>query len=188
MPWELTKYAGRLRPERKILATYQQLHSKINCCIFWPAFGCWALQTLVKICIFNGKKLKNKKIAAKFNKKKTGYLSLHQNAGWVFYSQFFCMFDHSRINNIKTKLNFFATKTQRIFAHNQIKKYFWLTFQWWNLLLCRAWCKPHAHHLWIQPHQDLFQQLLLQHLYRRQSHLHLNETRIGNTSFKEWPS
>ena len=39
-----------------------------------------------------------------------------------------CMFDHSRIINIKTKLNFFATKTQRIFAHNQLNKVFYLLF------------------------------------------------------------
>ena len=51
-----------------------------------------ALQTLFEICIYNvlkGKKLKkrkNKKFAANFNKK-MGFLILHQNASWVFYSK-----------------------------------------------------------------------------------------------------
>ena len=38
------------------------------CCIFWPAFGCCAPKTLVKICIFNvfgGKKLKKKEKQAR---------------------------------------------------------------------------------------------------------------------------
>ena len=27
---------------------------KYDCCIFWPGFGCFALQTLVEICFYNG--------------------------------------------------------------------------------------------------------------------------------------
>ena len=59
------------------------------CCIFRPPFGCCALQTQVKIVIFsvfNGKKLKSKKFAENFAKNMF-FLSLHQNAGRLFYSQ-----------------------------------------------------------------------------------------------------
>ena len=35
------------------------------CCILWPAFGCWALQRLVKICVFNFFLLKSWKNAKK---------------------------------------------------------------------------------------------------------------------------
>ena len=57
----------------------------VGCCIFQPALvEIWILN------VFNGKQLKkgekSKKFAAKFNKK-IGFLSLHQNAGRVFYSQ-----------------------------------------------------------------------------------------------------
>ena len=44
------------------------------CCIFWPEFGCYALQTLVKICciVFHTKKLNNgrksQKIRARLSK------------------------------------------------------------------------------------------------------------------------
>ena len=47
-----------------------------DCCIFWPVFGCCALQMLVEICFFNKccclkaeKRKKSKKFAAKFSKK-----------------------------------------------------------------------------------------------------------------------
>ena len=62
------------------------------CCIFWPVFGCCTPQTLVEIFIFSifcAKKLKmqkRKKFAAKFSKI-TWFLSLHQNAGQMFYSR-----------------------------------------------------------------------------------------------------
>ena len=42
------------------------------CCIFWPAFGCCALQTLDEIVIFsvfNGKKLKKQEIWSKILRK-----------------------------------------------------------------------------------------------------------------------
>ena len=63
-----------------------------TCCIFWPAFWCCTPQTLVKIFIFSifcVKKLKKfKKITNLVqNLVKNQFLSLHQNAGWVFYSQ-----------------------------------------------------------------------------------------------------
>ena len=55
-----------------------------RCCIFRPAFGCCAPQTLVEIVIFSvfsAKKLKkSKKFASNFCKK-ICFLSLHQNAG-----------------------------------------------------------------------------------------------------------
>ena len=61
-----------------------------RCCIFQPAIGCWALQTLVEIVIFSvfcaKKLLKSKKVGAKFCKKHV-YLSLHKNVGRLFYSQ-----------------------------------------------------------------------------------------------------
>ena len=72
------------------------------CCIFWPALrrcalqvgvhSAHSLQLLVKICIFNGKKLKKKNKARNSQQnltktKKMTFLSLHQNAGRVFYSQ-----------------------------------------------------------------------------------------------------
>ena len=44
----------------------------IDCCIFLPAFGCCAPQTLVEICIFNifnDKKLNKGEKSKKFNKK-----------------------------------------------------------------------------------------------------------------------
>ena len=59
------------------------------CCIFRPAFGCCALQTLVKIVIFSvfyAKNLKKQEICSKFLKKQF-FLSLHQNAGRLFYSK-----------------------------------------------------------------------------------------------------
>ena len=64
-----------------------------TCCIFWPAFGCWALQMLSKMCVFNvfcAKKLKKcvTKVKICWNfLQKTIFLSLHQNSGGVFYSQ-----------------------------------------------------------------------------------------------------
>ena len=78
-------------------------HHEINCsmtnltliiiyCIFQPALAWWALQMLVETCFscFSHRKAekeeKSKKIAAK-NSKKKFFLSLHQNAGGVFYSQ-----------------------------------------------------------------------------------------------------
>ena len=63
------------------------------CCIFQPAIGCCAPKTLVEIYIFNGinnekqkKDKKARKFAAKFSKKFV-FLSLHQSAGRMFYSQ-----------------------------------------------------------------------------------------------------
>ena len=43
----------------------------IACCIFRPALGCWALQTLVEIVIFNvfAAKTLKKQFAANFSKK-----------------------------------------------------------------------------------------------------------------------
>ena len=77
-----------------------QAHTcRIQCCIFQPAFGCCARQTLVEIAIisvFAAKNLKkSKKFAANFCKKKK-FFNLHQNAGRLFYFQkklfffFFC--------------------------------------------------------------------------------------------------
>ena len=59
----------------------------LECCIFQPAIGCCALQTLVEIVIFSvfyAKKLKNAKICYKI-KQKTGFFSLYQNAGLLFF-------------------------------------------------------------------------------------------------------
>ena len=58
-----------------------------KCCIFRPAFECWALQTLVEIVIFSisAKSKKSKKFAANFCKKHI-FISLYQNAGRLFYS------------------------------------------------------------------------------------------------------
>ena len=60
-------------------------------CIFWPVFGCCALQMLVKICFFKvfwakhwKKGRKSKKFEAKVSTK-MGFLSLHPNTGWGFY-------------------------------------------------------------------------------------------------------
>ena len=39
------------------------MDTKINCCIFWPAFGCCALRTLVEIVIFSAFAAKNLKKA-----------------------------------------------------------------------------------------------------------------------------
>ena len=69
------------------------LSNKTHCCIFWPTFGCYPLQMLVKICIFNicfslkaEKGRKSNKIEAKFSKKIV-FLSLHPKASQGFYSQ-----------------------------------------------------------------------------------------------------
>ena len=64
----------------------------LECCIFWPLLGCYALPTLVKICFFNVfcvktlEKLKKQEICCKILKKMI-FLSLHQNFGQGFYSQ-----------------------------------------------------------------------------------------------------
>ena len=61
----------------------------VVCCIFRLAYGCCALQTLVKIVFFSFfalKTQKSKKFAANFYKKQF-FFSFHQNAGQLFYSQ-----------------------------------------------------------------------------------------------------
>ena len=72
---------------QNINITYQpfniQILDFINCCIFWPAFGCCARHTLVEIVIFSifaTKNVKKQEICSKFQQK-TGCLHLHQNAG-----------------------------------------------------------------------------------------------------------
>ena len=59
----------------------------LGCCIFRPAFGCCALQTLVEIVIFSifvAKNLKKQEICGKFQQKNSFFLSLHQNTGLLF--------------------------------------------------------------------------------------------------------
>ena len=73
---------------------------KDDCCILQLGFGCCAPQTLVEIVIFNVfvlKSWKKQKFDAKWCKKR-GFLSLHQNNGWVF---------HSQTNSFFSKKNFF---------------------------------------------------------------------------------
>ena len=70
------------------LLMHREIEEKLYCCIFWPAFGCYAPQTLVEIVVFNvfcAKYLKNHK-KYKFGKK-TFFLSLHQKACRLCYSQ-----------------------------------------------------------------------------------------------------
>ena len=65
----------------------------IICCLFQPALGCCALQTLVQICFLRfltpkrWKKRKKLENWCKFFSKKAGFLSLHQNACRCFYTQ-----------------------------------------------------------------------------------------------------
>ena len=61
----------------------------ITCCIFRPAFGCCALQTLVEMGIFSifaAKNHKKQEFCSKFQQK-TVFFAFHQNAGRLFYSQ-----------------------------------------------------------------------------------------------------
>ena len=56
---------------------------KLECCIFWSAFGSYTLQTLFEIVIFSvfcAKKQKKQEICSKILQI-TLFLSLHQNAG-----------------------------------------------------------------------------------------------------------
>ena len=63
---------------------------RFGCCIFWTAFGCCTLQTLVEICFsmfFVLKSWERKKLDETFGKK-CFFFSLHCNAGQVFKNQF----------------------------------------------------------------------------------------------------
>ena len=75
------------RKSRKNDIANRHLSRKVLCCIFQPAFGCCALETLVEIVIFSifcaKKAKKSKKFEAKFCKKHV-FLGLHQNAGGPF--------------------------------------------------------------------------------------------------------
>ena len=58
-----------------------------KCCIFQPAFGCCALQTMVKIVTFSlfcAKNLKKARNLQQISAKKSFFLHLHQNTGRLF--------------------------------------------------------------------------------------------------------
>ena len=90
---------------------------KGDCCIFWPAFGCCALQPLVKIVIFSVFAAKNLKKARNFNKfaanfSKKHFFKLQQNAGGLFYSQ--------KMSFFSLKTRFYPKKT-KVLHQNYIK-------------------------------------------------------------------
>ena len=85
--WKLVRILCFIQP---ILIKLYSFRSNVICCIFGPAFGCFALQALVQIFIFNvfhDKKQKNakeKEISCKNLPKNCFFFSLYQNAGLRF--------------------------------------------------------------------------------------------------------
>ena len=72
------------RPCCKMGKNNKEVHADV-CCIFRPAFGCCARQTLVQIVIFSvlaAKNLKKQEFCSK-----TVFFAFHQSAGRLFYSQ-----------------------------------------------------------------------------------------------------
>ena len=115
------------------------LMKKDICCIFRPAFGCCALQKLVEIVIFrvfSAKNLKKVEICSKFLQKKKFLLSLHQNAGRLFYSQkwaFFYVWSAQHPNAGRNIQQLIVTKNIDFY-------YFTFRFKLNSLLGCKVGC------------------------------------------------
>ena len=78
---------------QKLVKIQPKIWKTYRCCIFWPVFGCCGLQMLARICFLTFCEPKSWKKEAKARNLMQNiaecfvFLSLHQNAGLVFYSQ-----------------------------------------------------------------------------------------------------
>ena len=134
------------------------------CCIFWPAFGCCPLQTLVEtviFSIFNDKKLKKAKNFRKILQKSC-FLSLHQNAGRLFYSLKKCFIEKSSFfGNKIVNQRFGANLKKRVVCKILLQIFCFLSFLAQKMLkmtiLTSIWSVQHPNagqniqHMWTNP-------------------------------------